>query len=99
MWSYRLVAPYTFERTELPEPLPDSLVDGQVLLRFLAEAKRGLREIVAHPERWPAHLHDTRRFRFRRFPYSLIYRIREDALRLLAVPHDHQAPGYWRRRK
>jgi L-iditol 2-dehydrogenase len=36
MWSYRLVAPYTFERTELPEPSPDSLVDGQVLLRFLA---------------------------------------------------------------
>ena len=36
MWSYRLVAPYTFERTELPEPSPESLGDGQVLLRFLA---------------------------------------------------------------
>jgi L-iditol 2-dehydrogenase len=36
VWSYRLVAPYTFERTELPEPSQDSLVDGQVLLRFLA---------------------------------------------------------------
>jgi L-iditol 2-dehydrogenase len=36
MWSYRLVAPYTFERTEIPEPSPASLDDGQVLLRFLA---------------------------------------------------------------
>ncbi len=36
MWSYRLVAPYTFERTDMPEPSPESLVDGQVLLRFLA---------------------------------------------------------------
>lgn len=36
MWSYRLVAPYTFERTCLPEKTPECLADGQVLLRFLA---------------------------------------------------------------
>jgi len=31
-----LVAPYTFERTEVAEPSPESLADGHVLLRFLA---------------------------------------------------------------
>ena len=36
MWSYRLVAPYTFERRQLPDVSPESLTDGQVLLRFLA---------------------------------------------------------------
>jgi threonine dehydrogenase-like Zn-dependent dehydrogenase len=36
MWSYRLIAPYTFQRTELPDPLPERLADGEVLLRFLA---------------------------------------------------------------
>jgi threonine dehydrogenase-like Zn-dependent dehydrogenase len=36
MWSYRLVAPYTFERRELPDISPESLAEGQVLLRFLA---------------------------------------------------------------
>jgi L-iditol 2-dehydrogenase len=36
VWSYRLVAPYAFERTELPEKSPESLRDGQVLLEFLA---------------------------------------------------------------
>ncbi len=36
MWSYRLVAPYTFERTSLPDKKSDSLTGGQVLLRFLA---------------------------------------------------------------
>jgi L-iditol 2-dehydrogenase len=36
MWSYRLVAPYTFERTNLPDKASDALVDGKVLLRFLA---------------------------------------------------------------
>jgi hypothetical protein len=36
LWSYRLVAPYTFERTDLPEHSAESLAEGQVLLRFLA---------------------------------------------------------------
>jgi L-iditol 2-dehydrogenase len=36
MWSYRLVAPYTFERAGLPDRSPESLAEGQVLLRFLA---------------------------------------------------------------
>ena len=36
MWSYRLVAPYTFERVDIPEKTPESLGDRQVLLRFLA---------------------------------------------------------------
>ncbi|OMB81356.1 zinc-binding dehydrogenase [Mycolicibacterium conceptionense] len=36
MWSYRLVAPYTFERQEVSGPSPESLTEGQVLLDFLA---------------------------------------------------------------
>ena len=36
MWSYRIVAPYQFERTSITQKTPDDLDDGQVLLRFLA---------------------------------------------------------------
>lgn len=36
MWSHRLVAPFTFEKTEVRQRSPESLDDGQVLLRFLA---------------------------------------------------------------
>ena len=36
MWSYRIVAPYQFEKTSIPEKTPDCLADGQVLLQFLA---------------------------------------------------------------
>ncbi|WP_156765851.1 alcohol dehydrogenase catalytic domain-containing protein, partial [Mycobacterium sp. E342] len=36
MWSYRIVAPYAFERTTIPEKTPECLADGQVLLRFTA---------------------------------------------------------------
>ncbi|MCP9276254.1 zinc-binding dehydrogenase [Mycolicibacterium arenosum] len=36
MWSYRLTAPYTFAQQDVPEPSPEALSDGHVLLRFLA---------------------------------------------------------------
>lgn len=36
MWSYRLVAPYLFERTQIADKTADCLAEGQVLLRFLA---------------------------------------------------------------
>jgi len=36
VWSYRLAAPYTFTRREVPQPSGESLTDGSVLLRFLA---------------------------------------------------------------
>jgi L-iditol 2-dehydrogenase len=36
VWSYRLVAPYTFERTNLTDKTSDSLAEGEVLLRFIA---------------------------------------------------------------
>src|SRR3984885_11879825 len=36
VWSYRIIAPYLFERTSIADKTADGLADGQVLLRFLA---------------------------------------------------------------
>ena len=36
MWAYRLVAPYTFERLDVPPITTDDLADRHVLLRFMA---------------------------------------------------------------
>jgi threonine dehydrogenase-like Zn-dependent dehydrogenase len=36
VWSYRIIAPYSFQRTSIPDNTPERLADGQVLLRFLA---------------------------------------------------------------
>lgn len=36
MWSHRIIAPYLFERTTIDDKTPESLADGQVLLRFFA---------------------------------------------------------------
>jgi len=35
VWSYRIVAPYQFEKTSIPEKTPEQLGDRQVLLRLL----------------------------------------------------------------
>jgi L-iditol 2-dehydrogenase len=36
VWSYRIIAPYLFERTEIAATTPECLADRQVLLKFLA---------------------------------------------------------------
>jgi toxin ParE1/3/4 len=39
-----------------------------------------------------------RRFPLQRFPFGIIYRVQGDTLRILAIAHRRQKPGYWRRR-
>jgi len=38
------------------------------------------------------------RLPLRRFPFGLIYRVDGDRIRILAVAHRRQRPGYWRSR-
>jgi plasmid stabilization system protein ParE len=40
-----------------------------------------------------------RRFPLRKFPFGLVYRVDNDLLRIVAVAHRRQRPGYWRGRK
>ena len=40
-----------------------------------------------------------RRFPLRRFPFGIIFRVDGETLRILAVAHRRQRPGYWRKRK
>lgn len=39
-----------------------------------------------------------RRIPLRRFPFGIIYRVQGDTLRILALAHRRQRPGYWRKR-
>jgi hypothetical protein len=34
-----------------------------------------------------------------RFPYGVIYRVAGDTLRILAIAHRRQRPGYWHGRE
>jgi plasmid stabilization system protein ParE len=54
--------------------------------------------IVANPLAWPPYSARTRRYLTDRFPYAIVYRVGADAIRIIAVMHQHRRPGYWTRR-
>jgi plasmid stabilization system protein ParE len=41
----------------------------------------------------------TRQFQLQRFPYRLVYRVREHDLYLVAVAHTSRRPDYWKDRQ
>jgi plasmid stabilization system protein ParE len=65
---------------------------------FLAEVDDAIARIGEAPETWPRYRRDTRRFILRRFPFSVVYRIEDDGVYVVAVAHAKQRPEYWRRR-
>ena len=66
---------------------------------YLLEAERTLTLIQQFPQIGPVIEGDIRRFAFSRFPFSYIYRLPGDHVRILAVMHHRQRPGYWQDRR
>lgn len=64
-------------------------------LEFIAEFERSLNFLCSNPLIGPPWRNDRRRFPIRRFPYSIIYYIRNDELRVVAIAHHRQKPDYW----
>jgi plasmid stabilization system protein ParE len=65
---------------------------------FTAELSHAVDMVVEAPDRWPRSARGTRRYVFPRFPFSLVYRVREDMVEVVAVAHHKRRPGYWRTR-
>ena len=63
--------------------------------QFLFELDQAIESIAAYPDAWPPYLDGTRRKLFRRFPFALVYRMREERLQIIAVAHQRRRPGYW----
>src|SRR6185295_6763576 len=62
---------------------------------FVTEVLRALRSIAVSPDAWPRTRANERRFVLKRFPYSIIYRVRENEVFITAVAHHRRLPGYW----
>lgn len=67
-------------------------------LDFEAEFQRAISAIEESPERWSSYLSHCRRYVLRRFPFSIVYRVRDAEVVVFAVAHGHRRPGYWRGR-
>jgi len=66
--------------------------------RFIAEFEAAANEIRIHPTRYRKGRRITRIKEFRSSPYSLVYHVLEDRIKIDAVAHDKRKPGYWRKR-
>ena len=67
----------------------------QLGLEFIAEFERSIEFLCSHPGIGAPWRKDRRRFPLRRFTFSILYYIREDELRVIAVAHHRRRPGYW----
>jgi len=62
---------------------------------FLREVDRCLRSLEKHPEAGPILRGSVRRRLLRRFPYALLYTVKPESIRILAVMNLKRRPTYW----
>jgi hypothetical protein len=65
---------------------------------FLTEVLKALDRIGEFPEAWHPCSTRTRRCQTRRFPYGVIYQIREKEILVVAIANLHRKPDYWKDR-
>jgi len=65
-------------------------------LRFLSAVETAVAHIREYPEASPLIIQDIRRKVLKRFPYSILYSIKPDRIRILAVANQRRRPLYWR---
>lgn len=66
---------------------------------FLVEFKRTRERILELPKAARLIRSDLRRRPVHRFPYSVIYRVSNDEIVIVAVAHRRRRPGFWRGRE
>lgn len=67
-------------------------------VEFLSSVEAALEAIRERPQSFPIVHKPLRRALVKRFPYSLLYIVEEDAISVLAVFHGRRDSREWRRR-
>ncbi len=65
---------------------------------FLEEVQLAIRRILDFPNAWQPLSSNTRRCLTKRFPFGVVYQIKTDEVRIIAIAHLKRRPGYWRSR-
>ena len=66
---------------------------------FINEVERALGLLQQFPALGAGGTQKARSFPLHGFPYSLIYRLQGDTLRVIAVAHHNRRPSYWAGRR
>lgn len=64
-------------------------------VEFVDEVYLTIQRIIEFPKAWTSLSKRSRRCMTNRFPYQVIYEIREESILILAIGHLHRKPGYW----
>ena len=62
---------------------------------FSHAVDRALFQIGESPNSFPPAEHGTRKFILQRFPFSIVYRVDETEITIVAVAHHKRRPNYW----
>ncbi|MEK6617227.1 MAG: type II toxin-antitoxin system RelE/ParE family toxin [Nitrospirota bacterium] len=65
---------------------------------FAKEIADTIARILRYPQAWTKLSKKTRRCRTKRFPYGVIYQIRDEKILIVAIAHLRREPFYWRDR-
>ena len=64
-------------------------------LEFASEVYETIHRIIEFPKAWQRMTSFTRRCLTNRFPFGVIYYIKDDTLIIVAVMHLNRKPNYW----
>lgn len=65
---------------------------------FLEEVLSALKRIKLNPTAWAPFSNRTFRCVTKRFPYGIIYQVRDEMVLVIAIAHQHRKPDYWKDR-
>jgi plasmid stabilization system protein ParE len=65
---------------------------------FFDEVEEAIAQALTHSKSGTLITDQNRRILLKRFPFELIYDVKEEVVTLIAVKHIRQRPGYWESR-
>ena len=65
---------------------------------FIGRVREALKPLATLPRMHQVVYHDVRRALVRKFPYSILYRVKPDRVEIIAVFHSSRNPSEWQRR-
>ncbi len=68
-------------------------------LEFLEEVYSTIQRIIEFPQSFPTLSKNTRKCLTNRFPFAVIYQIKQSEIFIVAITHLARKPGFWKERK
>jgi plasmid stabilization system protein ParE len=74
-------------------------INAQLAHDLLNEFYNGIDEIILHPYLYQIISKSYRKLSLKRFPYKIVFQIKQEQITIVALAHHKQKPNYWQNRK